>query len=351
MGLGRYNCAMGNELIFEGKKYISAKRASQITGYNSDYIGQLCRKGSLECRLVGRSWFVEEKSLENHKTEASKTPRGRIPIYAKESPKEISKDVSTEKGAEKTTAIEIKKTDYSPVDPIYVSPAFRPYDHNLLAVPSPENDFDSKENSSFTKKIIAASVLIFVCILSAPFLMRNSSPEKIETALNVSKKIVYQINANSYKHVASVTSSIKDLSFSLGINPQAIHDLRIKTHKLTLKSYHLVSTLPTVFFDTTKNMRQVVMRGGEKIYDGFVNTDPASDRGEAAPQGVRAGVTVVPSSGDAKKDEKIKQYIKDSFSDETRVVPDESGTSGVIKPIFKKQSDQDYLYVIVPVKD
>lgn len=342
---------MGNELIFEGKKYISAKRASQITGYNSDYIGQLCRKGSLECRLVGRSWFVEEKSLENHKSEASKTPRGRIPIYAKVPPKEISTVINTEKADEKATVIEIKKPDNSFVDPIYVSPAFRPYDHNLLAVSSSEDDSDVKENSSFTKKIIAASVLIFICILSAPFLMRNSSPEKIETALNAGKKIAYEINLNSSKSLASVTSSVKDFAFSSGINSQAIHDLRIKTHKLTLKSYHLVSILPSVFFDTTRNMRQVVMRGGEKIYDGFVKTDTVSDSDGSAQQGVRAGVTVVPSSGDAKKDEKIKQYIKDSFSDETQVMPDESGTSGVIKPVFKKQSDQDYLYVIVPVKD
>src|SRR3989344_5795304 len=54
---------MEESLIFEGKKFISSKRASEITGYAKDYIGQLCRAGRIEARLVGRNWYVEEESI------------------------------------------------------------------------------------------------------------------------------------------------------------------------------------------------------------------------------------------------------------------------------------------------
>ncbi|MDP3726532.1 MAG: hypothetical protein Q8R36_05050, partial [bacterium] len=60
---------MGSEFFTDGKKYISSKRAAEISGYANDYIGQLCRKGKLECHLIGKTWFVSENSLLKHKNE------------------------------------------------------------------------------------------------------------------------------------------------------------------------------------------------------------------------------------------------------------------------------------------
>ena len=54
---------MNSDLYFEGKKFISARRAAETSGYSTDYIGQLCRAGNLKCKMVGRSWFVLESSL------------------------------------------------------------------------------------------------------------------------------------------------------------------------------------------------------------------------------------------------------------------------------------------------
>ncbi|MBI2109521.1 MAG: hypothetical protein HYT93_05165, partial [Parcubacteria group bacterium] len=63
---------MGSEFFWGDKKYVSSKRAAEISGYAPDYIGQLCRKRKLECRLIGRGWFVTEASLLEHKN-ATKT--------------------------------------------------------------------------------------------------------------------------------------------------------------------------------------------------------------------------------------------------------------------------------------
>jgi hypothetical protein len=56
-----------DELIFAGNKYISSKRASKLTGYTTDYIGQMCREDKINCRLVGRNWYVNDIAIREQK--------------------------------------------------------------------------------------------------------------------------------------------------------------------------------------------------------------------------------------------------------------------------------------------
>ncbi len=56
-----------DELTIGDKVYISSKRAAKITGYAKDYVGQLCREGRVEARLVGRNWYVLESSIHEHR--------------------------------------------------------------------------------------------------------------------------------------------------------------------------------------------------------------------------------------------------------------------------------------------
>ncbi|MBM3261552.1 hypothetical protein FJY93_03980 [Candidatus Kaiserbacteria bacterium] len=53
----------------DGKEYISANRASKITGYNQDYVGQLARAGKVLSKQVGSRWYVDKDNLLNHKKE------------------------------------------------------------------------------------------------------------------------------------------------------------------------------------------------------------------------------------------------------------------------------------------
>lgn len=56
-----------DEILIDEKKYVSSKRAAKITGYAKDYIGQLCREGRVPARLVGRSWYVLESAIQDHR--------------------------------------------------------------------------------------------------------------------------------------------------------------------------------------------------------------------------------------------------------------------------------------------
>ncbi len=56
-----------DELVIDEKKYVSTKRAAKETGYAKDYVGQLCREGRVPARLVGRSWYVLEAAIKDHR--------------------------------------------------------------------------------------------------------------------------------------------------------------------------------------------------------------------------------------------------------------------------------------------
>ena len=62
-----------DELLIDEKRYISSKQAAKVTGYAKDYIGQLCREGRVPARLVGRSWYVLESALQDHRFGAPKS--------------------------------------------------------------------------------------------------------------------------------------------------------------------------------------------------------------------------------------------------------------------------------------
>lgn len=51
----------------DGISYISANRASKISGYNQDYVGQLARSGQIVSRQVGTRWYIDADSLIAHK--------------------------------------------------------------------------------------------------------------------------------------------------------------------------------------------------------------------------------------------------------------------------------------------
>lgn len=64
-----YTIDMSDSIEFEGKSYISSKQAASETGYAKDYVGQLCRAGKVDARLIGRSWYVTLESLLTHRNE------------------------------------------------------------------------------------------------------------------------------------------------------------------------------------------------------------------------------------------------------------------------------------------
>ncbi len=64
-----------DELTFDDKRYISTKLAAKVTGYAKDYVGQLCREGRVPARQVGRSWYVQESAIRDHRFGSQKNEK------------------------------------------------------------------------------------------------------------------------------------------------------------------------------------------------------------------------------------------------------------------------------------
>src|SRR3989344_4894844 len=76
-----------NEFILAGKKFITSKKAALLFGYTQDYVGQLCRGVKVDARRIGRTWYVCEKSILEHKKLYGAPARKKEEI----APKEIKK--------------------------------------------------------------------------------------------------------------------------------------------------------------------------------------------------------------------------------------------------------------------
>jgi hypothetical protein len=61
---------MSDEISIDGKEYISSKRASELSAYAQDYIGQLARSGQIDAQRIGGLWYVSMESLSTYKTKA-----------------------------------------------------------------------------------------------------------------------------------------------------------------------------------------------------------------------------------------------------------------------------------------
>ena len=62
------------------------------------------------------------------------------------------------------------------------------------------------------------------------------------------------------------------------------------------------------------------------------------------------GIVITPSK-DKQTDTETIEQIKNTFSDEVRIIPDGSGKSGIIQPIFRDKKGDEYIYVLVPIQE
>jgi hypothetical protein len=60
-------------VVFDGKEYVKASVLAARFRYTADYLGQLCRGKKVDARLVGRAWYINLDSLNQHRSGRYKT--------------------------------------------------------------------------------------------------------------------------------------------------------------------------------------------------------------------------------------------------------------------------------------
>ncbi len=119
------------EYITLGEKtFVKANKIARDLGYTSDYIGQLCRGGKVNAKLVGRTWYVEESSIKEHKKNRYRSVKA---VGQKDLRYQVQIHTETEaKAPQQKTSVEPKYSKHR--NSTLVTPRYTKDDADLLPV-------------------------------------------------------------------------------------------------------------------------------------------------------------------------------------------------------------------------
>jgi hypothetical protein len=259
---------MKDFVTINDREFISVKRASEITKYTKDYVGQLCREGKVAARMIGRTWFIDHESILNYK----------------------------------------KTTD----DQFFV------------------NYGKQKETPILQNAPIASEdrSLPTACSSDVATYVADNRP-----LLPVLDKAVYTAVARTRARVRSVSWPASRF-FRNTMAVVILMAFISGSVALFMGSSLSGTNLIAVQTDSTASVASPV----ENIFSGETLS-------------VHDGVVIVPSTDSIGDDVARRQKIQESFSDEVEVRPDESGTAGIVTPVFKDTKGESFMYVLVPVQE
>lgn len=345
---------MKDSIILEGKIYISAKRAARIINYAQDYIGQLCRSGKLDCKMVGRSWFVTEESLLAHRENAIDNTQERVLKVIKNNDVVTRESIQAVVEENKIVSANLPAVIF-PVATSIVSPiqstGFKYEAENLPLLP----ELRKRVPSPFALEKTSGNILAITKIptprkisLKARYASQNENRIVVRVAAPVhmsSQAVAFQnpiTHANHYTTLAVTLVALGGFFFTLSI--ATFSNMQATTHNQAS-----VGSAASEFFGEV--LKSLGLRGRNPA--DFASRSevkaPAAVAGQTTSDDMN-GIAIFPASNPA-ADEAAKARVISSFSDEVTVRPDQSGAAGVIRPVFKKTNGDDFVYVMVPVNE
>jgi hypothetical protein len=315
---------MGSDLLFDGKTYISSKRAASISGYVNDYIGQLCRSGAIEAKMVGRTWYVSLESLIAHKNEnASGTKSKPVWVY-------------------KNTSLIPPLAEYrlraaAPITLPMIAP-------ELLLLPAPA--FATGVADAHIVPVRVAAPVVEIVAENAPS-ADVAAPVIAVVAPSASVKAVPSPFVPVVSGVRSIIaivlvflagafilgSRMDSRVVAAGNDASAITAMRSVIDKTALSFYRTVEGA----LSSTRNTI-LVLTGSAPV--------PREDKDVVTTASPREGLVVVPRDG--RDVGATVEKVRASFSDQVEVSVNDSG-SGVITPVFRQGAGEEYIYVLVPI--
>ncbi len=301
---------------------ISLQDAAKIYGYTQYHFGLLCRQGKLKSERKGKKWltrriWIEEylgTLKEHYKSANSHYTNGfeRISVSIAIPEPEVAKP------SEEISVFLFSGKDFCK------SP--------FSEIPPKKSDFSPKAAFGFAFSF--AAIILLVYFLGAGFFPREYFPASVKN-----------LNARFSTSVVSLVSDLSERAFSLS-------DFSKFQNRVSLFSERTKNNLRS-FFSGVKStvfaVRDFILDPKTKLI-GFVSPPPPPEEGKVVEPRIRDGLVVFPSKENVSKETAVKM-VKDSFSDEVIVKPDEDGDTGVIQPVFKKGKGEEYIYVMVPAKE
>jgi hypothetical protein len=371
---------MNQSLSFDGKTYISVSRASKKFGYTADYVGQLCRAGKIDARMIGRTWYVEWESIKNHK----KTKKHRIRRTAEEirqereglsfseitkleatddkkdcPPEEYLANLDKELGNENIVEIAPEKITEPILNLIPLSAVIENKKEEVIEIHHTPVD---------SKQIEEALPIKYSYDVQESWLPKLSNKAQVATEQKPQIKVAVASHYNPALAIALGAFIFLNAAFA-GINllaPQMTTVPIVRGIESTLDFFVKDSnTLATNNEINTENISSIY--GGIKGVWNFI-FGPLETRinhfavrymnslgfaqktnGEqvvTSKTPINQGLVVLPDD----KDHQAKvASIKKTFSDEVQIKEDADSQSGVIIPKFREADGEGYTYVLIPI--
>lgn len=306
---------MKDTVILEGKTYISAKRAAKIINYAQDYIGQLCRGGKLDCKMIGRSWFVTEESLLAHRENTIDGVETKI------------------NKVDDKPALEVKKVIEETIKAPVVSPIQAP-------VSSFKYETEKKSMLPELKKNVPST---FALPKNLSKLTPSPFVAPVAPRVNISSRSATISSSNNSAVVAVIVGLVAVSGVLFNFSMTALNNNGTVAH-----SEASIATATAEFL--SKFFQSIGLRSKPASLATTKKSPEVSNAGMTAATTTPNGIGIFPATTpDADAAEKAR--IINTFSDEVKIMPDASGGSGVIKPVFQKTDGDDFVYVLVPVKE
>lgn len=322
---------MKDTLNIDGRIYISSRRAAEISKYSNDYVGQLCRGGKVPARMMGRTWFVDQEALLEHKRAAEEALRARsragVYTYAPAAVQEAAQAAPAE---HIPAAPAVPHTATSATADADVKPFLPVLEKRIPAMPvaripteragsiGRQAGYSELVRSVILRRVIS-TVAVVTIIVSGGFVTSRSGLTELAQFNGVRQMATEQVVHGTASALDAAARFFDGVRSAYG-------------------------TVVAFFADRLSGVNRKLARGvPESSVAGKVG-----DSSAPATSIPWNGIAVV--SSDPSTDAVTEQRIKDSFSDPVTIRPGESGTSGVITPVFKETSGDGFLYVLVPVE-
>ncbi len=368
---------MNNVLFFENKQFITSRDAALNSGYTIDYISRLCRSKKIEGKLIGKTWYVGLESLQDFLEEQGKIKSQKAVQLSEE--RKLDYRVATIKAKAEVIpqAFEsvsrnlhaLRDRVVAAVGAVVIVAAL--YGFGSHGIPILSNvvlpkiaataDEATKQIASIDLGEVAESAYLS-SVASADFVTRLTTQDPaawsaLRANITDTASAIGGATADTERALALASIEVREGSLATTAGARASVALGADAVTSTLASFTTsVSTFATsvsraVYATTNGFFSKVAMllRPGYQFTDaGDVTKKPPAALETPQPS---EGMVVVPGTGDAESDAAKISRIQKSFSDDVAVVPSADGESGVIKPVFRDSKSDDYLYVLVPLKN
>jgi hypothetical protein len=314
---------------YVAREFFSLQEAARISSYSQEYLSLRARQGKLKAAKVGRNWSTTNEWLQEY---IAKSEDYKKVIEAKKIAEALHKEQEEEKG--KSALISTIVPDPPSNLPIY-APEAEAWEEPTFAEIAQRAAFWRKAQFAFATAMVV--MLVFTGIVSG----RN---EIMRVANQVNPAVI------SFSH--AVLADAQKFGFAVGNKIEAQHREFTKTSFAAgmgeagsnyvgwvgENARRIAAWFASPYQRVAKNIQDTFHRNNQLVLQPQDFQVSATEK---------KGLVVVPSS---KNNEKVKKQVKQSFSDEVYVYPEDE-ESGIITPVFRDRTGEEYLYILVPLQD